>query len=32
MGPAFFVIAILGCGEGDAPCEQVRRLATRYES
>jgi hypothetical protein len=32
MEPAFFVIAILGCGEGDAPCQQVRRLDTRYES
>ena len=32
MEPAFFLIAILGCGEGDAPCEQVRRLDTRYES
>jgi hypothetical protein len=32
MGPALFVIAILGCGEGEAPCEQVRRLDTAYES
>jgi hypothetical protein len=32
MGPALFVIAILGCGEGDAPCEQVRRLDTPYQS
>ena len=32
MGPAIFVIAILGCGEGDAPCERVRQLDTRYES
>jgi hypothetical protein len=32
MEPAFFVIAILGCGEGDAPCTQVRRLDARYES
>jgi hypothetical protein len=30
--PAFFIIAILGCGEGDAPCEQVSLLAPRYES
>jgi len=32
MEPAFFIIAILGCGEGDAPCEQVQLLAPRYES
>ena len=32
MEPAFFIIAILGCGEGDAPCEQVRLLDSRYES
>lgn len=32
MEPAFFIIAILGCGEGDAPCEQVRLLESRYES
>jgi hypothetical protein len=32
MEPAFFLIAILGCGEGDAPCEQVRRLDSRFES
>ena len=32
MEPAFFIIAILGCGEGDAPCEQVRLLQPRYAS
>lgn len=32
MGPAVFVIAILGCGEGEAPCEQVRIADARYES
>ena len=32
MGPAIFIIAILGCGEGDAPCQQVRTLEARYES
>ena len=32
MGPAFFVIAIMGCGEADAPCEQVGRVESRYES
>jgi hypothetical protein len=32
MGPATFLIAILGCGEADAPCQQVRTLEARYES
>ena len=32
MGPGIFLIAILGCGEGDAPCQQVRTLDARYES
>ncbi|HEX8239442.1 MAG TPA: hypothetical protein VF574_06860 [Allosphingosinicella sp.] len=32
MGPAIFIIAIMGCGEGDSPCQQVRMLETRYES
>ena len=32
MGPAFYVMAILGCGEADAACEPVSTLATRYES
>lgn len=32
MGPAIFIIAILGCGEADAPCQQVRTLEARYES
>jgi hypothetical protein len=32
MGPAFFVLAILGCGEGDGPCQQVAITKTRYES
>ena len=33
MGPATaFIIAILGCGEGDAPCQQVRMLDTRYDT
>lgn len=27
-----FLIAILGCGEAEAPCETVRTLETRYES
>jgi hypothetical protein len=32
MGPGIFLIAIMGCGEGDAQCERVRTLETRYES
>jgi hypothetical protein len=32
MGPAFYVMAILGCGEADSVCEPVTTLATRYES
>lgn len=32
MGPAIFLIAIMGCGEGDSTCRQVRTLDARYES
>jgi len=32
MGAGIFIIAILGCGEAEAPCEQVRTLESRYES
>jgi hypothetical protein len=32
MGPGIFLIAIMGCGEGDAPCREVRTLEARYES
>lgn len=32
MGPAIFVIAIMGCGEGNAPCQEVRLADARYES
>ena len=32
MGPATFLIAIMGCGEAEAPCTQVRTLESRYES
>jgi len=32
MEPVLFVMAILGCGEGDAPCRQVARVQTRYHS
>ena len=32
MGPGIFLIAIMGCGEGNARCQTVRTLETRYES
>ena len=32
MGPGIFLIAIMGCGEGDAPCQQLRLLETQYQS
>ena len=32
MGPGVFLIAIMGCGEANAPCQSVRTLETRYES
>jgi hypothetical protein len=32
MGPGTFLIAILGCGEAEAPCQQVRTLDSQYES
>ena len=32
MGPAAFVIAILGCADGAAACTPVATLPARYES
>jgi len=32
MQNLMFVIAILGCGEGDAPCREVQVAAPRYAS
>ena len=32
MGPAAFIIAIFGCGEGDAPCQPLSRLEPLYAS
>lgn len=32
MGPAIFVLAILGCGEADAPCQQVSIVNTSFSS
>jgi hypothetical protein len=30
MGPAYFVIAILGCADGGSACTPVATLETRY--
>ena len=32
MEPLLYVMAILGCGESDAPCRQVEMVETRYQS
>ena len=32
MGPAAYVIAILGCADGSAACQPVATVETRYES
>jgi hypothetical protein len=32
MGPAYFVIAILGCADGGSACTPVATLDTRYET
>lgn len=32
MGPAIYVMAILGCGEADVACQQVGLTDARYES
>jgi hypothetical protein len=32
MGPAFYVMAILGCAEAETVCEPVAKVAARYES
>jgi len=32
MGPAYFVIAILGCADGSADCRPVATEPTRYAS
>ena len=32
MGPAYFVIAILGCADGGTSCTSVATLQTRYDS
>ena len=32
MEPLAFVMAILGCGEGELPCNELRLVESRYES
>jgi hypothetical protein len=32
MGPGIFLIAIMGCGDGDGACRTVRTLETPYRS
>lgn len=32
MGPAYFVIAILGCGDGGVGCTPVMTLQTHYST
>ncbi len=32
MGPAIFIIAILGCGEGDTACQQVATVDAHYSN
>jgi hypothetical protein len=32
MGPAYFVIAILGCADGGTSCTPVATLQTRYST
>jgi hypothetical protein len=32
MGPGIFLIAIMGCGDSDAQCQQVRLLDTQYQT
>ena len=32
MGPGIFLIAIMGCGDGDGACRTVRTLDTAYQT
>ena len=32
MGPAFYILAILGCGEGETACEQIATAGSSYQS
>jgi len=32
MGPAYFVLAVLGCGDAETMCREVRVVDARYQS
>lgn len=32
MDPLIYVMAIMGCGDGGAACQQMRTVETRFES
>lgn len=32
MGPAYYILAVLGCGEGEAACQQVAVAPTHFAS
>jgi hypothetical protein len=32
MGPAYYILAVLGCGEGEAACQQVAVAPTQFAS
>ena len=32
LGPAGYLLALLSCGEGDAPCQQIGQAPVRYAS
>lgn len=32
MGPAIYILAILGCGEGETACEQIAVTGSSYQS
>lgn len=32
MGPVFYVLAVLGCGEGETACQQVALADTQFTS
>ncbi len=30
MGPAYYILAVLGCGEGETACQQVATASTQF--
>ena len=32
MEPVYFILAIMGCGDGEAACREVRAEPVRYQS